>query len=70
MSSTVPTLDSMASLAAAAAKNGLTEVDPAVGGFGEVFSVLALSWIVGVAVLAAFAVGALWLTIWQEADEF
>ena len=59
----------MSSFAVAASDNGLTQVDPTVGGFGEVFSVLALCWIVGVAVLAAFAVGALWLAIWQESDE-
>ena len=67
--STTPGIDgadarSMSPFAAAAPDKGLTQV-----GFSELLGVLALSVIVGVAVLMAFAVAALWVTLWQEADE-
>ncbi len=67
-SSTAPILESMVPFAAAAPDNGLTEFDPTFG-FVDLFTVLALCMTVGLAVLVAFAVGALWMTIWQEADE-
>ncbi len=58
----------MVPFAAAAPNNGLTELDPTVG-FVDLFGLLALCMTVGLAVLVAFAVGALWMTIWQEAHE-
>jgi len=58
----------MAPFAAARPDNDLTAIDTTVG-FGDLFAVVALSASLGLAVLVAFAVGALWLTIWHEADE-